>query len=245
MTVLLAKPCLMQFSKIRLPTCASTADKQSSSKYTSASWYNARARLTRCFCPPDKLIPFSPAHRKSILLVQRKTSRTYQSRSNLRRAMKSSRAAIHTAIILCRIFLSRTAIQMSHFRAGNSCASYDSVRSDRRQRAIGGTYHACWGQYAVWPTTTTLPFRCFKTWVYVRTNNVELTFGISPNRACNNELLPAPTGPTIPTSSCLLTCKFKFGIMTSLSFQSNEASIFTELVSAPRKRFLSTYCALQ
>ena len=37
-----------------------TADKISSSKYISRSEYTARARLTRAFSPPERLIPRSP-----------------------------------------------------------------------------------------------------------------------------------------------------------------------------------------
>mmetsp|Transcript_43922 Transcript_43922/g.110223 ORF Transcript_43922/g.110223 Transcript_43922/m.110223 type:complete len:331 (+) Transcript_43922:1971-2963(+) len=42
------------------PTCASTADSGSSSRYTSACAYTALASATRCFWPPDRLMPFSP-----------------------------------------------------------------------------------------------------------------------------------------------------------------------------------------
>mmetsp|Transcript_12347 Transcript_12347/g.22061 ORF Transcript_12347/g.22061 Transcript_12347/m.22061 type:complete len:97 (+) Transcript_12347:2305-2595(+) len=41
-------------------TWLSTAERGSSSRYTSARWYTARARATRCFCPPLRLIPRSP-----------------------------------------------------------------------------------------------------------------------------------------------------------------------------------------
>lgn len=47
----------MRLSKMCLDTWASTADSGSSSRYTSASLYKARARLTLCLCPPDRLIP--------------------------------------------------------------------------------------------------------------------------------------------------------------------------------------------
>mmetsp|Transcript_64903 Transcript_64903/g.107715 ORF Transcript_64903/g.107715 Transcript_64903/m.107715 type:complete len:110 (+) Transcript_64903:1920-2249(+) len=42
------------------PTCASRADSGSSNTTTSAQAYRARAMETRCFCPPLKLMPFSP-----------------------------------------------------------------------------------------------------------------------------------------------------------------------------------------
>mmetsp|Transcript_43923 Transcript_43923/g.110237 ORF Transcript_43923/g.110237 Transcript_43923/m.110237 type:complete len:243 (+) Transcript_43923:2157-2885(+) len=42
------------------PTWASTADSGSSSRYTSACAYTALASATRCFWPPDRLMPFSP-----------------------------------------------------------------------------------------------------------------------------------------------------------------------------------------
>lgn len=40
--------------------CASTALNGSSKRYISASWYNARASWTRCFCPPLRFTPLSP-----------------------------------------------------------------------------------------------------------------------------------------------------------------------------------------
>mmetsp|Transcript_15391 Transcript_15391/g.31232 ORF Transcript_15391/g.31232 Transcript_15391/m.31232 type:complete len:234 (-) Transcript_15391:2025-2726(-) len=52
-------------SKMWRPVSASTADKTSSSKYTSASLYTARASATLCFCPPLRLMPFSPISVKS------------------------------------------------------------------------------------------------------------------------------------------------------------------------------------
>mmetsp|Transcript_64218 Transcript_64218/g.129084 ORF Transcript_64218/g.129084 Transcript_64218/m.129084 type:complete len:99 (-) Transcript_64218:89-385(-) len=50
----------MHLEKMWCATCESTALKQSSNRYTSASAYTARAMATRCFCPPDRLMPFSP-----------------------------------------------------------------------------------------------------------------------------------------------------------------------------------------
>mmetsp|Transcript_19610 Transcript_19610/g.28309 ORF Transcript_19610/g.28309 Transcript_19610/m.28309 type:complete len:97 (-) Transcript_19610:2274-2564(-) len=43
-----------------LATWESTALRGSSIRYTSARWYTARARATRCFWPPERLIPLSP-----------------------------------------------------------------------------------------------------------------------------------------------------------------------------------------
>mmetsp|Transcript_42270 Transcript_42270/g.85534 ORF Transcript_42270/g.85534 Transcript_42270/m.85534 type:complete len:292 (-) Transcript_42270:1615-2490(-) len=54
------KRCRMQASNSFFPTCASTAASTSSSNSTSGSAYTLRARPTRAFCPPDRLIPFSP-----------------------------------------------------------------------------------------------------------------------------------------------------------------------------------------
>lgn len=48
----------MRLSKMCLATWASTADSGSSSRYTSASLYRARARLTLCLCPPERLMPW-------------------------------------------------------------------------------------------------------------------------------------------------------------------------------------------
>mmetsp|Transcript_6904 Transcript_6904/g.13116 ORF Transcript_6904/g.13116 Transcript_6904/m.13116 type:complete len:120 (-) Transcript_6904:610-969(-) len=42
------------------PTWASRADRGSSKMTMSGSEYRARAMLTRCFCPPLRLMPFSP-----------------------------------------------------------------------------------------------------------------------------------------------------------------------------------------
>ena len=50
--------CPMTFSKMCFPTWLSTADRGSSSRYTSASLYTARAKLTRCFWPPLRLMPW-------------------------------------------------------------------------------------------------------------------------------------------------------------------------------------------
>mmetsp|Transcript_64768 Transcript_64768/g.163033 ORF Transcript_64768/g.163033 Transcript_64768/m.163033 type:complete len:89 (+) Transcript_64768:2474-2740(+) len=41
-------------------TSASTALNGSSNNKMSAFAYTARARDTRCFCPPDRFTPFSP-----------------------------------------------------------------------------------------------------------------------------------------------------------------------------------------
>mmetsp|Transcript_8718 Transcript_8718/g.16919 ORF Transcript_8718/g.16919 Transcript_8718/m.16919 type:complete len:94 (+) Transcript_8718:331-612(+) len=60
MRVFPLSPLHTQFSKTSLPTCASSAEKGSSSRYTSQSAYTARAMLTRCFCPPERLMPLSP-----------------------------------------------------------------------------------------------------------------------------------------------------------------------------------------
>ena len=49
----------MTLSKMCFPTWESTALRGSSRRQTSASWYTERARLTRCFWPPLKLIPYS------------------------------------------------------------------------------------------------------------------------------------------------------------------------------------------
>ena len=53
-------PLSRQSLIIASPTCASTALRGSSSNTISASEYAARARDTRAFCPPLRLIPFSP-----------------------------------------------------------------------------------------------------------------------------------------------------------------------------------------
>lgn len=48
----------MTLSKMCLATCESTADRGSSSRKMSELLYTARARLTRCRCPPDRLMPW-------------------------------------------------------------------------------------------------------------------------------------------------------------------------------------------
>mmetsp|Transcript_17840 Transcript_17840/g.55378 ORF Transcript_17840/g.55378 Transcript_17840/m.55378 type:complete len:500 (+) Transcript_17840:535-2034(+) len=56
---------LMQPSKSARHTCGSTADSGSSITTMSRLLYTARARATRCFCPPDRLMPRSPMAVKS------------------------------------------------------------------------------------------------------------------------------------------------------------------------------------
>mmetsp|Transcript_21038 Transcript_21038/g.49966 ORF Transcript_21038/g.49966 Transcript_21038/m.49966 type:complete len:244 (+) Transcript_21038:429-1160(+) len=63
----------MQSRNRRSRTCASTAASGSSSRYTSASWYAARANATRAFCPPLMLMPFSPI---SVMSPARSVSRS-------------------------------------------------------------------------------------------------------------------------------------------------------------------------
>lgn len=53
----------MTLLKMCWPTCASTADRGSSSRYTSAFLWTARAKLTLCFCPPDKFKPWKGSFR--------------------------------------------------------------------------------------------------------------------------------------------------------------------------------------
>lgn len=48
----------MTLLKMCLATCESTADRGSSSRKISELLYTARARLTRCRCPPDRLMPW-------------------------------------------------------------------------------------------------------------------------------------------------------------------------------------------
>ena len=50
----------MHSSKMALPTSASSALSGSSKRSTSAPESAARARLTRCFCPPERLMPRAP-----------------------------------------------------------------------------------------------------------------------------------------------------------------------------------------
>mmetsp|Transcript_15834 Transcript_15834/g.60308 ORF Transcript_15834/g.60308 Transcript_15834/m.60308 type:complete len:113 (-) Transcript_15834:1703-2041(-) len=50
----------MRFSKISLPTCASIALSGSSRTTTSGLKYAARASATRCFWPPEIVMPRSP-----------------------------------------------------------------------------------------------------------------------------------------------------------------------------------------
>mmetsp|Transcript_2783 Transcript_2783/g.8980 ORF Transcript_2783/g.8980 Transcript_2783/m.8980 type:complete len:96 (+) Transcript_2783:61-348(+) len=50
----------MQLAKMARPTWTSTADSGSSNKQMSALAYTSRAKATRAFCPPDRLMPRSP-----------------------------------------------------------------------------------------------------------------------------------------------------------------------------------------
>lgn len=62
----------MTLSKMCLATCESTAERGSSSRKMSALLYTARARLTRCRCPPDRLMPWEET-------AQNKTPVSHQS----------------------------------------------------------------------------------------------------------------------------------------------------------------------
>mmetsp|Transcript_17649 Transcript_17649/g.28219 ORF Transcript_17649/g.28219 Transcript_17649/m.28219 type:complete len:136 (-) Transcript_17649:269-676(-) len=58
--VLCAIAPMIPLLKMCWATCESTADKGSSKTYKFEFEYTARAMQTRCFCPPDKLMPRSP-----------------------------------------------------------------------------------------------------------------------------------------------------------------------------------------
>lgn len=60
--VYLRRTCLMACCATALPTRESRADRGSSSSTTSALANSARAIATRCFWPPDMLVPRSPGH---------------------------------------------------------------------------------------------------------------------------------------------------------------------------------------
>mmetsp|Transcript_41831 Transcript_41831/g.119642 ORF Transcript_41831/g.119642 Transcript_41831/m.119642 type:complete len:105 (+) Transcript_41831:121-435(+) len=65
MRVVLPNKVLKQLSNTSFPTCASIADSGSSKTMMSALLYAARAMATRCFCPPEIVIPRSPISVKS------------------------------------------------------------------------------------------------------------------------------------------------------------------------------------
>ncbi len=56
--------------KICFPTWASTALSGSSRRYMSLFWYTALARLTLCFWPPDRLMPWNIKAGLSFLLIK-------------------------------------------------------------------------------------------------------------------------------------------------------------------------------
>lgn len=59
-TVLFLSRLRIHFWKMLVATRLSRAENTSSRTRMSGFWYTALAREILCFCPPDRLIPFSP-----------------------------------------------------------------------------------------------------------------------------------------------------------------------------------------
>ena len=106
------------------PTCASTADSESSINMASLQLYAALARLTLCFCPPDRFTPFSPDHQ------QQQRRRGWREREREDACMHKRR--IHVYIICKHKKSSREQVKRSGLR--HSKVQHSTVADQIRPR---------------------------------------------------------------------------------------------------------------